>query len=226
MTDQKKDSSFLTRLEGVIATYALNITDEQKERLLEYLEQLNKWNKSYNLTAIRDREQALIQHLFDSLSVVRPLHLHIQSYAIMHPKIMDVGSGGGLPGVILAISFPDAMVICVDAVEKKIAFIRHVASVLQLKNLKGLHARIEVLPEANVDIVTSRAFASLKDFATLAGKHVSINGALVAMKGKRPEDEIAELKTTDWVVKEIETLTVPELEAERCLVWMRRKGKK
>jgi 16S rRNA (guanine527-N7)-methyltransferase len=226
MIEQKKDRSFLARLDDVIATYALIITESQKECLLNYLEQLNKWNKTYNLTAIRDQEQALIQHLFDSLSVVRPLQLNIQDHGIKHPKIMDVGSGGGLPGVILAIAFPEATVICVDAVEKKIAFIRHVASVLQLKNLKGLHTRIEELPDASMDIVTSRAFASLKDFATLAGKHVSINGALVAMKGKHPVDEIAELDATDWVVKDIEILTVPELDAERCLVWMQRKGKK
>jgi 16S rRNA (guanine527-N7)-methyltransferase len=226
MIGLKKNSSFLTRLEDVIATYALNMTDAQKECLLEYLEQLHKWNKTYNLTAIRDQEQALVQHLFDSLSIVRPLQRHMQHLAIKQPKIMDVGSGGGLPGVILAITFPEASVNCVDAVEKKVAFIRHVAGVLQLNNLKALHTRIEELPDATMDIVTSRAFASLIDFATLAGKHVSINGALVAMKGKHPENEIVELNSTDWVVKEIETLTVPELDAERCLVWMRRKGKK
>ena len=226
MIDQKKDSSFLARLEDVIATYALNITDEQKKCLLKYLEQLNKWNKTYNLTAIRDQQQALVQHLFDSLSIVSPLQLNIQHHAMTHPKIMDVGSGGGLPGVILAIVFPEASIICVDAVEKKIAFIRHVAGVLELKNLRALHTRIEDLSDASMDIVTSRAFASLKDFAMLAGKHVSINGEMIAMKGKHPADEIAELDATDWVVKEVETLTVPELDAERCLVWMQRKGKK
>ena len=224
MSSHVRDSGFLSRLERVITTYELLLTTEQKKNLLAYLEQLNKWNKTYNLTAIRDQEQALIQHLFDSLSVVKTFQQRMHSRSITHPTIMDVGSGGGLPGVILAITMPDASVICVDAVEKKIAFIRHVASVLQLKNLKALHTRIEELPDADMDIVTSRAFASLKDFANLSGKHVAVNGELVAMKGKQPLDEISELNETDWVVREIETLDVPELDAERCLVWMQRKG--
>jgi len=226
MNHQINDCSFLARLERVITSFGLVITAAQMDCLLAYLEQLNKWNKTYNLTAIRDQEQALIQHLFDSLSIVKPLQLNIQSHGITHPKIMDVGSGGGLPGVVLAITLPEASILCVDAVEKKVAFIKHVAGVLQLKNLKALHTRIQELPSAGMDIVTSRAFASLKDFANLSGKHVSVHGELVAMKGKNPKDEISEMDKTEWVVKEIETLTVPELDAERCLVWMQRKGKK
>lgn len=224
MSQQRREDNFLERLEHVIASYGLDISALKKKQLLEYLEQLNKWNKTYNLTAIRDQEQALVQHLFDSLSVIKPLQLYLKSRDITQPFIMDVGSGGGLPGVILAITLPDAQVKCVDAVEKKIAFITHVASVLQLGNLKALHTRVEELPEAEMDIVISRAFASLKDFANLSGKHVSINGELVAMKGKQPLTEISELDGTDWVVNHIETLTVPELDAERCLVWMQRKG--
>jgi len=224
MGSDHNDMSFHARLERVIATYGLVLNSEQIKKLLSYLEQLNKWNKTYNLTAIRDQEQALIQHLFDSLSIVKSFHHKMIAHTISHPQIMDVGSGGGLPGVILAITLPEATVTCVDAVEKKIAFIRHVAGVLQLKNLKATHARVEEIPEAGMDIVTSRAFASLKDFATLSGKHVSLNGELVSMKGKQPVDEIEELVNTGWMVREIETLTVPELDAERCLVWMQRKG--
>ena len=224
MSSHVRDSNFLWRLERVITTYGLVITTAQKKNLLAYLEQLNKWNRTYNLTAIRDQEQALIQHLFDSLSVVKTFQQKIQRCGVTQPTIMDVGSGGGLPGVILAITLPEASITCIDAVEKKIAFIRHVAGVLQLKNLRALHTRIEELPDAGMDIVTSRAFASLKDFANLAGKHVAMKGELVAMKGKQPTDEITELNGTDWAVKEIETLTVPELDAERCLVWMQRKG--
>lgn len=224
MSDQNKKISFESRLEHVIKSYGLEVSAEQKTCLLNYLEQLSKWNKTYNLTAIRNQDQALVQHLFDSLSIVRPLQIKMQSHGITQPKIMDVGSGGGLPGVILAITMPQATITCVDAVEKKIAFIRHVAGVLQLKNLKALHARVEELPCAEMDIVTSRAFASLKDFADLSGKHVSLNGELVAMKAKQPADEISELNGAAWVVKEIETLTVPELDAERCIVWMQRKG--
>jgi 16S rRNA (guanine527-N7)-methyltransferase len=155
---------------------------------------------------------------------VRPIVQCTNNKNIANSKIMDVGSGGGLPGVILAIALPQASVVCVDAVDKKMAFIRHIAGVLQLKNLKAIHARVEELPNAEMDVVTSRAFASLKDFAVLSGKHVSADGELVAMKGKRPTDEIEELEQTEWKVKNIETLTVPELDAERCLVWMQRKG--
>ena len=224
MSKDTKDESFLVRLERVIAKYGLVITTAQKKSLLNYLEQLNKWNKTYNLTAIRDQEQALVQHLFDSLSLVNPIQRTLQTKGITQPLIMDVGSGGGLPGVILAITLPEASIKCVDAVEKKIAFIRHVAGVLQLKNLKVVHDRVEELENQQMDLVTSRAFASLRDFATLSGKHVSVTGELVAMKGKYPKDEISELQNTAWAVKEIETLTVPELDAERCLVWMQRKG--
>ena len=224
MSKDTKDESFLVRLERVIAKYGLVITTAQKKSLLNYLEQLNKWNKTYNLTAIRDQEQALVQHLFDSLSLVNPIQRTLQTKGITQPLIMDVGSGGGLPGVILAITLPEASIKCVDAVEKKIAFIRHVAGVLQLKNLKVVHDRVEELENQQMDLVTSRAFASLRDFATLSGKHVSVTGELVAMKGKYPKDEISELQNTAWAEKEIETLIVPELDAERCLVWMQRKG--
>lgn len=223
MSRKNTSLSFLVRLESVIKSYGLVITALQKTQLLDYLEQLSKWNKTYNLTAIRDQEQALIQHLFDSLSIVGPLKQCLQENAITHPSIMDVGSGGGLPGVILAITLPEASVICIDAVEKKIAFIKHVASVLQIKNLKALHTRVEELEDAGMNIVTSRAFASLKDFANLSGKHVSVNGRLVAMKGKQPIEEMSGLDNTGWVVNHIETLMVPELDAERCLVWMQRK---
>ncbi len=226
MSSVNNDPLFLNRLDHVITTFGLHITAEQKKKLLEYLEQLSKWNKTYNLTAIRNQEQALVQHVFDSLSVVKPILQCTLQKKIANPKIMDVGSGGGLPGVMLAITLPDASVVCVDAVDKKMAFIRHIAAVLQLKNLKAVHARIEELTPAEMDVVTSRAFASLKDFAELSGKHVATGGELVAMKGKHPADEIVELEQTEWQVQKIETLSVPELNAERCLVWMQRKDRK
>ncbi len=225
MTSRDKEGSFLVRLEQVVQAYGLDLTANQKVYLLTYLEQLSKWNKTYNLTAIRDQDQALIHHLFDSLSVVKPLMIDLHKRGISKPELMDVGSGGGLPGVILAIAIPEASITCVDAVEKKIAFIRHVTGVLQLRNMKAMHARVEEMPEAEMDIVTSRAFTSLKNFADLSGKHVAENGALVAMKGKQPVDEMSELNITEWNIERIEKLTVPELDAERCLVWMQRKGK-
>uniref|UniRef100_UPI00333FC6D0 16S rRNA (guanine(527)-N(7))-methyltransferase RsmG n=1 Tax=Paracandidimonas soli TaxID=1917182 RepID=UPI00333FC6D0 len=121
-----------------------------------------------------------------------------------------------------AILEPDWRVSCVDAVEKKTAFIRQMSGVLGLSNLQALHNRIEMLQEMNATIVTSRAFASLADFADLAGKHVARDGWLVAMKGRIPDDEISELqKKTDWRVERIDPVVVPELDAQRCLIWLK-----
>lgn len=193
-----------------------------KAKLLDYLSQMQRWNRTYNLTAIRDPQQMLVQHLFDSLAAVGPF-----SEALGAPgaaaKVYDVGSGGGLPGVVLAIMRPDWSVTCVDAVEKKTAFVRQMSGALALPNLQARHARIETLAPGECNIVTSRAFASLDDFAQLAGRHVRNDGTLVAMKGKLPEDEIQALHARgEWQVDRIQQLHVPELQAERCLIWMRR----
>ncbi len=213
------------RLTRALAKLKLIATPEQEVALLEYLTQLLRWNKTYNLTAIRDPNQALVHHIFDSLSLVNPIQRTLNLSATSIETIIDVGSGGGLPGVILAIMLPTVKVTCVDAVEKKALFVRQMAGVLALKNLSGLHARIETLEPLHSTLVTSRAFASLTDFAQLAGKHVCEQGHLLAMKGITPTDEISALSTlTTWSAKEVEPLTVPELEAQRCLVWMQRKG--
>jgi 16S rRNA (guanine527-N7)-methyltransferase len=141
--------------------------------------------------------------------------------------IVDVGSGGGLPGVILAIMLPGVHVTCIDAVEKKTMFIRQMAGVLALQNLTAQHARIEALEPLQSMIVTSRAFASLEDFARLAGPHVREGGYLLAMKGRSPDEEIDALQTlTAWSVQAVQPLNVPELDSQRCLVWMQRKGTK
>ncbi|MGW8308606.1 MAG: 16S rRNA (guanine(527)-N(7))-methyltransferase RsmG [Achromobacter pulmonis] len=191
-------------------------------KLFDYLAQMQRWNRTYNLTAIRDPQQMLVQHLFDSLAAVGPF-----SAALGAPgtpaKVYDVGSGGGLPGVVLAIMRPEWSVTCVDAVEKKTAFVRQMSGVLALPNLQARHARIETLEPAGCNIVTSRAFASLEDFAMLAGRHVGNDGTLIAMKGKVPDEEIQALHAHgQWQVDHIQPLQVPELQAERCLIWMRR----
>ena len=160
------------------------------DKLLGYLAQMQRWNRTYNLTAIRDPQQMLIQHLFDSLSVVAPLSAALGEAPA---RIYDVGSGGGLPGVVLAIMRPHWSVTCIDAVEKKTAFVRQMSGALALPNLQARHARIETLEPGECNIVTSRAFASLDDFAELAGRHVRNDGTLVAMKGKVPDDEIQAL---------------------------------
>lgn len=210
------------RLSHALGQLGLQADAAAAAKLLDYLAQMQRWNRTYNLTAIRDPQQMLVQHLFDSLAAVGPF-----SEALGAPgtpaKIYDVGSGGGLPGVVLAVMRPEWSVTCIDAVEKKTAFVRQMSGALALPNLQARHARIETLEPAGCNIVTSRAFASLEDFALLAGRHVGNDGTLVAMKGKVPDDEIQALHARgEWQVDHIQPLQVPELQAERCLIWMRR----
>ena len=217
--------SFEEQLEKACQELSLKPTKQQQERLLEYLRQLLKWNKTYNLTAIRDPERALVQHVFDSLAIIKPLNNFIQQREQDKNAVLDVGSGAGLPGVIIATMMPKVIVTCVDTVEKKMAFVRQVSGVLALTNVKAIHQRVELMQDEKFDVVTSRAFATLQDFATLAGERVEKNGILLAMKGKIPHDEIETLEEkTEWRVDGIEALKVPQLSAQRCLVWMKQKG--
>ncbi len=188
-------------------------------RLQRYLALLQKWNKAYNLTAVRDAAQMQVQHLADCLAVVPPLQHHAAGRAL---RILDVGSGGGLPGVVLAISHPGWDVTCVDTVGKKAAFVRQVAGELALPNLHSAHARVEQLTAPPFGVVTARAFASLADLVQGTRAVLAPGGVWMAMKGKRPDDEITALPA-DIEVFHVEPLTVPGLDAERCLVWMRRK---
>ncbi|CAM4195049.1 16S rRNA (guanine(527)-N(7))-methyltransferase RsmG [Bordetella muralis] len=215
------EATLAQRLTQACDSLGLPITAAQTEQLLTYLAQMQRWNRTYNLTAIRDPEQMLVQHLFDSLSVVNPLANTLDPAAMT--KVYDIGSGGGLPGVVLAIMLPSWQISCVDAVEKKMAFVRQMSGVLSLSNLRAVHGRVEALAPAQCDVVISRAFASLNDFASLAGRHVRNDGTLVGMKGKVPEDEIQALhQQGEWHVEHIQALQVPQLDAQRCLIWMRR----
>jgi 16S rRNA (guanine527-N7)-methyltransferase len=193
--------------------------------LLAFQSLLVKWNAAINLTAVRDPAQMLVQHLLDSLSIVKPLEARLTQDA---PRILDVGSGGGLPGVVMAILHPDWDVTCVDAVGKKVTFIRQIAAELRLSNLHGEHTRIEDLrPAPRVgrpafDLITSRAFASLDDFTRLTAhlspaKDGSVTWA--AMKGKLPTVEIEALPPA-FRVFHVEQLAVPGLDAERCSIWI------
>jgi 16S rRNA (guanine527-N7)-methyltransferase len=213
------------RLMLALDALSLAATPSQHTALLEYLSQLLRWNKTYNLTAIRNPDQALVHHIFDSLTLVPAISRVVKVESSNAPMIVDVGSGGGLPGVILAIMLPEIRVTCIDAVEKKTMFIRQMAGVLGLQNLTAQHARIEMLEPLQSMIVTSRAFASLEDFARLAGPHVLEGGYLLAMKGRTPHEEIEALQTlTEWSAQAVQPLIVPELDRQRCLVWMQRKG--
>jgi 16S rRNA (guanine527-N7)-methyltransferase len=201
--------------------------DEQSDcshRLFDYVRLMLKWNRTYNLTALRRVEDVLSQHIFDSLAIVPSLDKYFARMKITHPRILDVGSGAGLPGVVLTIVRPSFLVTCVDAVEKKIAFMRAVKAELGLKNLDAKHARVEQMEPALADMVISRAFASVSEFIGLAQQHVMPNGVLVAMKAKQIEKEILETKAQhpSWLLKEIEPITVPKLNAQRCLLWLQK----
>lgn len=195
----------------------LALDDGQEQQLLDYLALIGKWNRVYNLTAVRNPAEMLASHLFDSLAAVPPLQRHMKQYG--SKTLLDVGSGAGLPGVVFAICNPDLQVSCVDTVGKKAAFIQQAAAALSLPNLQGLHHRVEKLQQ-RYDIVCSRAFASLPDFVNWSANALAANGIWLAMKGKKPDDEIAKLPP--WAeVFHVEQLAVPMLDAQRCIVWMR-----
>lgn len=200
---------------GLCAAQGLTATAGQAARLVHYLELLQRWNATYNLTAVRDPEAMRTQHLADCLAVVAPLQRHRAG-----GRLLDVGSGGGLPGVVIAAMLPAWDVTCVDAVGKKMAFVRQVAGALPLPNLHAEHSRIEALKAPPFDVVTSRAFASLAGFTALTRGLLAPGGVWMAMKGRVPDDEIVALPA-DVEVFHVEHLIVPGLDAQRCLVWMR-----
>lgn len=220
-------ADFNPRLIQAMKALGLEADPDTVRQLLAYIQQLQRWNRTYNLTALRDPDQMLVQHIFDSLSVVRPFQEHLANDVAVDKsvRIVDVGSGAGLPGVVLAASCSTWNITCIDAVEKKMAFVRQMVGTLGLPNLRALHVRVEQQPPLEADIVVSRAFSSLLDFVNLAGRHVREGGRIAAMKGRVPEEEIAALQDQSaWKVERIEPLTVPELEAQRCLVWLVQQG--
>jgi 16S rRNA (guanine527-N7)-methyltransferase len=202
-------------LGATCAALGLEPSPRQLQQLGSYLDMLQRWNATYNLTAVRDRSAMLTQHLADCLAVVKPLLAHCAQ-----GRVLDVGSGGGLPGVVLAVLAPGLDVTCVDTVGKKAAFVRQAAGQLGLPNLHAVHARVESLPSTGYQVITSRAFASLVDFTALTAQLLAPGGVWLAMKGKQPDDEVAALPTRVSVFH-VEQLQVPGLAADRCLVWMR-----
>jgi 16S rRNA (guanine527-N7)-methyltransferase len=206
-------------LDAGLAELGLDLSTVQRRQLLDYLGLIQKWTRVYNLTAVRDPQDMLTQHLLDSLAVVAPLRRHTGAAPC---ALLDVGSGAGLPGVVIAIACPDIRVDCVDTVAKKAAFLQQVAVALRLPNLRGLHDRVERLA-GPYDVITSRAFASLADFVTWSGAALAPHGVWMAMKGRRPEEEVAVLPA-EVEMFHVEQLHVPDLEGERCLVWMRRRS--
>ncbi len=211
-----------------LAELELSLVDDQVGKLLEYLNMIHKWAKTYNLTSVREPAGMMTHHLLDSLAVIAPLRRRladlpraqtVEDQAADCPtRVLDVGSGAGLPGVVIAICCPDVVVDCVDAVAKKVAFIRQVAGVLKLTNLGGLHQRVQDL-SGTYRVVSSRAFASLTEFARLSSGLLASDGIWLAMKGRVPDDEMAALPGNTRVFH-VEQLKVPGLSADRCIVWM------
>lgn len=207
---------FQKQLVKGLTQLGLPLPSESQEKLLAYLDLLSKWNKVYNLTAVRDPAEMLTHHLLDSLTVILPLRGHTQGKPT---RLMDVGSGGGLPGVVIAACCPEIEVVCVDAVAKKAAFIQQASGALGLPNLRGVHSRVESIGQ-QFDVITSRAFASLTDFTQWSRSSLAAGGVWMAMKAKHPADELAQL-TADVSVFHVEQLKVPALDAERCIIWMK-----
>jgi 16S rRNA (guanine527-N7)-methyltransferase len=198
----------------------LNLDDQKVVQLLTYVAMIGKWTKVYNLTAVRDPAEMMTHHLLDSLAAVPPLNRRLKQMGIEQgARLLDVGSGAGLPGVVIAICFPTVAVTCVDTVAKKAAFIKQAALELKLPNLTGLHQRVEQVTEP-FDVICSRAFASLSDFTGWSAKGLAPAGVWMAMKGRHPANEIESLPERIDVFH-VEQLFVPGLDAERCIVWAR-----
>lgn len=217
MQREAGDAGLQKLLNEGIEQLGIAVTDAQRQKLLDYVALLGKWNAVYNLTAIRDPRQMLIQHILDSLAIIPFI-----TRRAAPQSALDVGSGGGLPGIVMAIVLPDWQVTLNDIVHKKTAFQSQAKLQLGLTNLSVVTGRVENLhPGVEVpglfDVIVSRAFAELSDFVTLARHLVAGNGRIWAMKGIRPDAEIARLPA-DTKVCCIERLRVPMLDAERHLI--------
>jgi 16S rRNA (guanine527-N7)-methyltransferase len=209
-------------LRNGLAALQLDLSDAQVTQLLAYQDLIQKWTKVYNLTAVRDPADMLTHHLLDSLAAVGPLLRQVAELVdrgiAPARRLLDVGSGAGLPGIVFAICAPEIAVHCVDTVAKKAAFIQQVAATLRLPNLAGIHARVESLTE-RYGVLSSRAFASLPDFVAGSSAALAEGGVWMALKGKRPVAEVEALPDAVSVFH-VEPLSVPGLDAERCIVWM------
>jgi 16S rRNA (guanine527-N7)-methyltransferase len=203
-----------TLSEGIHAL-SLEVTEAQQTALLDYIGLLSKWNKVYNLTAVREPEQMLSQHVLDCLAALPPLLERFPHIC----ELLDVGAGAGLPSVVFAIACPHWRVTAVDAVAKKVAFIQTTAHSLGLTNVRGVHARVEMI-NGEFDVVTCRAFATLKNFCESSRHVLRKDGVWLSLKAKLTNDEVSEISTGVRIEK-IQPINVPGSSVERCLVWMR-----
>ena len=200
------------------AKLTISLSARQIDKLLDYLALLVKWNSVYNLTSVRDPQQMVIQHLLDAMSAL---------FAFKGAKkVLDVGTGGGLPGIVIAIwameAEPEMQVHLIDTVKKKTAFLTQVKAELGLEQVTVHSGHVEKLVSENTfDVITSRAFAELIDFVKLSGHLLKQDGSMIALKGKMPEEEIQRLPLA-WRVEKVESLSVPGMQADRHLVWIKK----
>ena len=200
------------------AKLTISLSARQIDKLLDYLALLVKWNSVYNLTSVRDPQQMVIQHLLDAMSAL---------FAFKGAKrVLDVGTGGGLPGIVIAIwameAEPEMQVHLIDTVKKKTAFLTQVKAELGLEQVTVHSGHVEKLVSENTfDVITSRAFAELIDFVNLSGHLLEQDGSMIALKGKMPEEEIQRLPLA-WRVEKVESLSVPGMQADRHLVWIKK----
>ncbi|WP_237059811.1 16S rRNA (guanine(527)-N(7))-methyltransferase RsmG [Microbulbifer sediminum] len=206
---------FRPRLTQAAESMGLNLTREQQDKLLEYLALFARWNAAYNLSAVRDPAQMLERHIIDSLSVVKLC-------GAADSPLIDVGSGGGLPGIPLAIMYPDRPITLLDSNGKKTRFLFQVASQLPLPNVTVVNDRVEAYrPERRFAGVVSRAFASVTDMVHWCEHLLTDGGRFYAMKGKWPEDELSTLPKA-IKVEQVHPLSVPGCDADRHLIVLRR----
>lgn len=219
--NELQQKEFANKLRLAANQFELPITDQQIELLLAYLQLFIKWNKTYNLSAIRQPEEMLSKHLIDSLSLVA---LMVKEAATQPQNYIDVGTGGGLPGIPLAIFLPHCKITLLDSAGKKMRFLFTVKQELGLNNVTIENRRVEsFIPAVLFDGVTSRAFASLKDMTTLCEHLLTSNGKFWAMKGVFPSDELSEL-AKHYIVVDRHELTVPGVDGERCVVVLQKEN--
>ena len=205
-----------TTLADGLARLQLELPPETQQKLLDYVALVQKWNKVYNLTAVRETDKILTHHLLDSLAVVP----HVANAT----TILDVGSGAGLPGIPLALALPQAQITLLDSNQKKTAFLHQALIELQLRNAGVVCERAEKYQSNQLfSVVVSRAFSDLAAFVAQAGRLVAPGGTLLAMKGVHPADEIAQLTggESEFTLSGLTSLSVPGLDAERHLVFLK-----
>ena len=202
------------KLQSGLKEMGLDLSGEQQDKLLAYVEMLKKWNKTYNLTALRDESQIISHHLLDSLT--------LPPYLEGAQTMLDVGSGGGQPGIPAAVCRPDLQITLLDANTKKTSFLQQAAIELELKNVRVVCGRVEAVQGLRADVITSRAFAELADFVNWTTHLLQDGGCWAAMKGVYPAAEIDRLPDS-VCVERVDKIRVPQLNAERHMVILRKK---